>query len=1581
MARSKKVVNKNLIAGLTLAGIVLTVGAVFVLVGAASRRDPEVWAREAKRFAEEKRYDRAAQYYWRAYEASRDPEKPTDRDVKYLIDMADVHYASGEPFRSLMTLQRAYVEKPSRVDVLRTILDRLWELQQFGMTRSSDMQKFGEAMVNAEPNDASGYAALAVAYNFRINEDPYNEQRAREALDKAREIDPLSPRVALAELMLRSRQYQQRIKNMTSESAIGAESNRFREEIFQVCEPVLQKDPASSYLVEIYTTELAALGRHDQVVQVFDRSLKAAPSDPNLLRTRALYAYSRLQVAKDAGERRTLADETSGYVERALEIEPGMLDLYQIRAALKLVNVTADAADAPAAYDEALGILKKGFQRSLDLKTPRADIDRKRLEHLSLLTRGFMIASQYPGALDDPAVNARRVQEMRWFADEAELRMKENPLTWFMKGSIALAQKDWNAAIPAIERANSSTDVLLLYRQFGRIPSEILGLLYREVNSPGEALRFTDKAMEQYRDDLRRTPPLILYLNRGELLNQLDRAQETLDMLDQVATTYPNDERLARVRAGALTRLGRSADAMALLESLGKSQGDVDILIQQATVATRAGDKKSAEEKLRAAFEIDPENEVVLTRLFSLIFGGGREPGSDERAQAFLDEARTKIRKPLLIKLLDSWQIAVREKDPARRNELFVKLLESEPDPFRRATDLYNFYISQNDAATAVKYLEEAEKLQPDDVRVLELQLGQALAGRDRAKADRYVARLTSLNADRAGGATYRGSVAATFGDLAMAQREFEDADRKLPESSGLKVKLAEVYFALGQTERAAEFAATATRINPQDPDGHKLLYRIRRHQGDTKAASESLAAALRLTPNDPALVAEKQFLEDERDPEGSLRTREALRAQRPDDVENLARLGELYGRVRKMLLDRGNAAKADEAWQRGHALFTESVSKFPTDVTLANAVRRFYADSGRPDQGYELLKKFIAAQTEPSGRIVGELIVAQLYEQVRRADQANAAFDRAEEIIRDSVTDAQQRRAGLVRLGFQRLGLATRSGQSERAQEIAEGILKQLDKSKPEERAFVLEAQREIARSLLARRKPVEAEAVLNDLLKLDQNDTSALMLRSEMWQQRGNLEKAVDDLSLVLISRPQDIAVRFVRGDHYGRLRRYAAAQEDLSKVKLLAAERPDDKVAQDYAMEARSRLVSLYEIQDQFELAERELREMLEIYGEKAGTELFRQRTADRLIALLLRANRAQKAEQVCAEYMAKFPRSADWPIKLGELLMKREQYGAAAERFQDAMKIAENENLDLYARAFAARLRALIKAGRVPDAKFIYENRPVKDVRPLVTLVASEVYRAAGDAAKADQVRRAALRDALERSGTALERVALDMSTNMSIDELMAAWESVVPETTDPVELARLRNIQARDLATSRRFEDALKYLDPGLKLADPTLREYNDALVLHAQILDQLNRVDEAIKAYEKILAEQPNEVAALNNLAYLLATKGKQPKAALQYVQTAMNLVRNDAPLALRDTHAWVLYLNGNLDEAEGRLREILNIDPYYTPALEHLARVLEETRRPAEAVKQYQVLRDVAASRQEAETVRMVDEALKRLQ
>ncbi len=91
----------------------------------------------------------------------------------------------------------------------------------------------------------------------------------------------------------------------------------------------------------------------------------------------------------------------------------------------------------------------------------------------------------------------------------------------------------------------------------------------------------------------------------------------------------------------------------------------------------------------------------------------------------------------------------------------------------------------------------------------------------------------------------------------------------------------------------------------------------------------------------------------------------------------------------------------------------------------------------------------------------------------------------------------------------------------------------------------------------------------------------------------------------------------------------------------------------------------------------------------------------------------------------------------------------------------------------------------------------------------------------------------------------------------------------------------------------------------------------DSVATHlrlAQLDEEANAHAAAIERYRTVIKLQPQNVAALNNLAYALAVRQKMPDEALPFARRALALAPDEVTVV--DTVAWIEHLRGNDLEA-----------------------------------------------------------------
>ena len=137
------------------------------------------------------------------------------------------------------------------------------------------------------------------------------------------------------------------------------------------------------------------------------------------------------------------------------------------------------------------------------------------------------------------------------------------------------------------------------------------------------------------------------------------------------------------------------------------------------------------------------------------------------------------------------------------------------------------------------------------------------------------------------------------------------------------------------------------------------------------------------------------------------------------------------------------------------------------------------------------------------------------------------------------------------------------------------------------------------------------------------------------------------------------------------------------------------------------------------------------------------------------------------------------------------------------------------------------------------------------------------------------------------------------------------------------------LPARILITQGKNTEALEALQAAAETHN------NHVAILMAQADLQMNQQQDqpATELYEQIVTVQPNNLVALNNLAWLLREKNNS--RAIELASRA-NELAPEAPDIL-DTHGWVLHLGGNHAQAKPIIEKALALAPDNAEIQAHL--------------------------------------------
>jgi uncharacterized protein (TIGR03790 family) len=127
-----------------------------------------------------------------------------------------------------------------------------------------------------------------------------------------------------------------------------------------------------------------------------------------------------------------------------------------------------------------------------------------------------------------------------------------------------------------------------------------------------------------------------------------------------------------------------------------------------------------------------------------------------------------------------------------------------------------------------------------------------------------------------------------------------------------------------------------------------------------------------------------------------------------------------------------------------------------------------------------------------------------------------------------------------------------------------------------------------------------------------------------------------------------------------------------------------------------------------------------------------------------------------------------------------------------------------------------------------------------------------------------------------------------------------------------------------------------------------------AAALHLMVADleeKAEAYDAAMERYRQVLELQPNNIIALNNLAYALAVRGNQPAEALPFARKAASLAPGNG--SILDTLGWVEHLLGNHEVAADIFRDAVRLAPADAEIRLHAAIVNAAAGRREEAERE----------------------------
>ena len=490
---------------------------------------------------------------------------------------------------------------------------------------------------------------------------------------------------------------------------------------------------------------------------------------------------------------------------------------------------------------------------------------------------------------------------------------------------------------------------------------------------------------------------------------------------------------------------------------------------------------------------------------------------------------------------------------------------------------------------------------------------------------------------------------------------------------------------------------------------------------------------------------------------------------------------------------------------------------------------------------------------------------------------------------------------------------------------------------------------------------------------LEYDPDNDAAYYQIAKILSEKGEYGEALNYATKALSLDPQNKYYYLLNAEIFTRQSNFKAAS-DLYETMLTDVEGTDE-----YLFD----LAALYLYQDDFEQALATYERAETIFG--IVPEIVYQKQK-----LYLKLNKLDKAVAEGVNLIRNFPGEQEYVIKLSEILVSNGQDKEAIPYLEDLLDITPEAS---EARLFLAKIyentKQYSKAAANFKLAFADENLSLSLKKDLVAKNITEIREANGSIneekatlvneltltlkeAHPDEANTYVLRgdyliivDSTQAARDAYMQALRINEDNfavwqnvLNIEQQLNEPDSVIKHSEQALELypnqAILYFFNGNSHIINKSFEEAAYMLEQGKRMAasDPRLLSYFNSQLGYAY--NELEEYEKSDQAFEDVLKANPNDDQTLNNYSYFLALRQERLGEALKM---SAKLVKNNPDNATYlDTHAWVLYMTGDYDQAKVFLERALNAKDGRQSGeiIEHYGDVLFKLGQVDEAVKQW---------------------------
>jgi tetratricopeptide (TPR) repeat protein len=470
-----------------------------------------------------------------------------------------------------------------------------------------------------------------------------------------------------------------------------------------------------------------------------------------------------------------------------------------------------------------------------------------------------------------------------------------------------------------------------------------------------------------------------------------------------------------------------------------------------------------------------------------------------------------------------------------------------------------------------------------------------------------------------------------------------------------------------------------------------------------------------------------------------------------------------------------------------------------------------------------------------------------------------------------------------------------------------------------------------------IAQKSP-EAEKSYRKALAIDPENEEALVGLATVLADSGDNTAAADILKKLAEKNPSQESLRRLASS-YEQMKEYGLAAETLTRA---LATNPQDSLD-------LKRAIAQYQAQAKnYDAALKTYQGVIAEEPRDAGSYMQMSRVYVEMKDFANARKMSDKARSIEPDNLE---------IRVGEVGIQEAEgkLSDAIATLKDILTTTTRKNYSGADRGFRMKLLFnLARLNRLIDqteaAVDAYRQAAILEPDKAATMSAEIVstYQQGKEFAKAEQESDAALKkwpeDPVVRATHAV--VLADMG---KVDAGAAEMKKLIDSKAGSDAYITLAQIYEK----GKKYDDAAKALDQGEK-ASQSPEEKQRIWMTRATLFDKMKKHDASEAEYRKVLAVDPQDAGALNDLGYALADRNIRLPEALQMITKAIELDPNNG--AYLDSLGWVYFRLNRLPEAEENLRKAIQFTPRDPTVHDHLGEVLMRESKVKEAVAQWEV-------------------------